>query len=123
MLSRKQFLDRGILTTLCLSALGALIPQLHADDLSDFDQKQSERLSAIQEGLKEKKLPNEIAKSKLDEVNAQLKKYGQFGPNRIRVASRLATEKVKKDVLSTLGVAAHSDEEGAFSYVANKNLE
>jgi hypothetical protein len=123
MLSRKQFLDRGILTTLCLSALGALIPQLHADDLSDFDQKQSERLSAIQEGLKEKKLPNEIAKSKLDEVNAQLKKYGQFGPNRIRVASRLATEKVKKDVLSALGVAAHSDEEGAFSYVANKNLE
>ncbi len=123
MLSRKQFLDRGILTTLCLSALGALIPQLHADDLSDFDQKQSERLSEIQKSLKDEQSSKDIAQAKLKEVSAELKKYKQFGPNRIRVATQLATEKVKKDVLSALGVAAHSDEQGAFSYVANKNLE
>ncbi len=123
MLSRKQFLDRGILATLFLSALGALIPQLHASDLSDFDQMQSNRLSSVEELLKEKKPPNEIAKSKLEEVNAQLKNYRQFGPNRIRISSQLAAEKVKKDIFTALGVAAQSGEESSFSSVANKELE
>ncbi|MEI7441024.1 MAG: hypothetical protein WCK43_05250, partial [bacterium] len=91
MLSRKQFLDRGILATLCVGAFGALIPQLHADDyLSDFDQKQSDRLSSIQKSLKEEKSPKDIAQAKSKEVSAQLKDYGQFGPNQRNAAKELA---------------------------------
>ncbi len=124
MLSRKQFLDRGILATLCLSALGALIPQLHADDLSDFDQKQSERLSAIQKGLEEKKLPNEIAKPKLEEVNAQLKDYEKFGPNQRNAAKQFAFSKIQKEILNDLEKAAALVLEGdSLSDVDNSVLE
>ena len=113
MISRKQFLDRGILATLCVGAFGALIPQLHSDDyLSDFDQKQSERLSSIQKSLKEEQSFKDIAQAKSKEVSAQLKDYGQFGPNQRNAAKQLAFSKIQKEILSDLEKAATSGLEG-----------
>lgn len=113
MISRKQFLDRGILATLCVGAFGALIPQLHSDDyLSDFDQKQSERLSSIQKSLKEEQSSKDIAQAKSKEVSAQLKDYGQFGPNQRNAAKQLAFSKIQKEILSDLEKAATSGLEG-----------
>ena len=124
MLSRKQFLDRGILATLCLSALGALIPQLHADDLSDFDQKQSKRLSEIQKSLKEEQSSKDIAQAKLKEVTTQLKTYEPVGLNQRNASVELASSKIQKEILKDLEKAASSGLEGdSLSDIDNSVLE
>ncbi len=112
MISRKQFLVQNLQITLCLGVFLGGLSQPVAAKVSDFDQKQNDRLKSIQESIRSSKFEKKLAQDKLAEVSAQLEAYGALGPNQRMAISQLAAEKIKKDILKELEDAAVSSEEG-----------
>jgi hypothetical protein len=112
MLTHKQILAQKTQALLCLGVFLGNCSQAFAATLSEFDQKQNERLTIIQESIRSNKFDRKLAQDKLAEVNAQLEAYGALGPNQKIAISQLAAEKIKKDILKELEDAAVASEEG-----------